>query len=67
MGADPMELEYFDLNGRALQLRAAAWYCSVNVTNKRTSFAEFRDNKNQGKYKFGTLPVVNLKDGTQLA
>ena len=42
----PIQLEYFDLHGRALQLRAISWYCMVPIINKRTipppSIADFK-------------------------
>ena len=60
------ELEYFDVHGRALQLRMLAWYCSVPHTNVRRSFPEFGARKGAGKYKFGSMPVANFQDGTQL-
>ena len=59
----PVEIEYFDANGRAMQLRMLAMYCNVPHTNLRRTFPEFGENKKNGKYKFGSLPVINFPDG----
>lgn len=61
-----MEIEYFDINGRALQLRMVAWYCNAPHSNARRSFKEFGERKSKGLYKFGSVPVLNFEDGTQM-
>ena len=63
----PVEIEYFDANGRALALRMLAWYCSVPHTNARRTFPEFKEKKVKGSYKLGSMPVINFKDGSQMA
>ena len=44
-----------------------AWYCNVPHTEKRLSFEEFGKGKAAGEFKFGSVPVINMKDGTQQA
>ena len=60
----PFEIEYFNINGRVCQLRCVAFYCSAPHINKRITFPEFGEGKKAGKYKFGSVPVINLKNGT---
>ena len=62
----PAEIEYFDANGRAAQLRMVSWYCNVPHTDKRIRAPEFAASKKAGKYKFGSLPVLNMHDGSQM-
>lgn len=65
-GVPEMNIEYFDLHGRALQLRMLAWYCNVQHKNTRRTFSEFAEIKNKGIYRFGSVPVVTFKDGSQM-
>ena len=61
-----MDIEYFDLHGRALQLRMLAWYCNVPHTNTRVNMAEFGEKKQKGMYRFGSMPVAKFQDGSQM-
>lgn len=63
----PIEIEYFNFNGRVLTLRMVAFYCNVPHTNDRITSDQFKERKMAKKYKFGSLPVINMKDGTQMA
>ena len=44
-GVPPIDIEYFDLHGRALQLRMVAWYCNAPWKDTRITQEEFGQNK----------------------
>lgn len=62
-GIPPFELEYFDLNGRALQVRMLSWYCNLIFKDSRLSNDQFGQKKMKGSFKFGSVPVMNCADG----
>ena len=59
-GVPPIDIEYFDLHGRALQLRMLAWYCNVPFKETRITQEEFDRNKKNGKYRFNVVPAVHF-------
>lgn len=59
----PLEIIYFDLYGRANQLRMIAWYCNVPHKSTRVSMDAHKAGKAKGIYKFGSLPVINMPSG----
>ena len=61
-----MKLEYFPLHGRAMLIRLLLNYCNVQFEDKMVSFQEFGQNKANGVYALGQLPVFYLDDDTQL-
>ena len=65
-GVPPINIEYFDTHGRALQLKMAAWYCNVEYTTTRRNSAEFNDMKKDGRYRFNVMPSINFMDGSQM-
>jgi hypothetical protein len=60
---DGSELKYFDVYGRAQQLRMMMYYCNVDFKDTRVSFEEFGKNKAAGEYTFGSLPIMILPNG----
>ena len=62
----PLQLEYFDINGRALLARILLDYCKVEYIDKRLTPQEFGANKAAGRYRFGQVPVMFFEDGEHL-
>ena len=61
------KLTYFDIGGRAEFARQAFAIAGVAFEDNRCSFAEFAEMKAAGKFEFGSVPVLELDDGTSLS
>jgi len=60
-------LTYFALPGRGEAIRMALAVTGVNYNEQILDFAEFKTKKERGDFPFGSLPVLTLADGTQIA
>ncbi len=60
-----IEIEYFNIGGRAELARACLHIGKIPFTDTRISHAEFGANKKAGKYPNGQLPVM-IVDGTMI-
>ena len=48
-----IKLEYFPINGRALEIKLLLNYCNVEFEDVQLSFPEFGANAKAGKYTYG--------------
>ena len=60
------KLYYFDLYGRAEPLRMAMVYCGVQFEDVRLTGDSFKTLKESGSLEFGSVPMLELDDGTKL-
>lgn len=58
------KVNYFEGNGRAVNLRAMLDYANANWEDNQISFANWPSIKASGKFEFGQLPVLEV-DGKQ--
>ena len=61
-----LTLVYFDLYGRAEPIRMALWKAGIQYEDKRLSEDKFKMFQKHGQLPFGTLPILQLQDGTQM-
>ena len=61
------KLYYFDLYGRAEEIRQALTLCGVAFEDVRVTGQTWLDLKVSGKCEFGQVPVLELDDGTCLS
>lgn len=60
-----LELEYFNMKGRAEVTRACFWIGNIPFTDVRLSHEEFGKRKAAGKYPHGQVPVLTV-DGVTI-
>ena len=61
-----LRLEYFDLHGRACQIRMCLWYTGVPYEDCRLTTEEHAKKKAAGDYIFGSLPALFYPNGVQI-
>jgi glutathione S-transferase len=61
------KLYYFDLYGRAEVSRQALTICGVEFEDVRVTGDSWKELKASDKCEFGSVPVLELDDGTCLA
>ena len=59
------EIHYFDIYGRAHQVRMACWYVGCKYIDKRYTFEQWGQTKPTGKMMWGSMPTIFEPNGTQ--
>ena len=60
-------MHYFDTFGRAEPIRMALWKVGCDYNDNRVSGEAWQALKDSGKLPFGTIPALELADGTVIA
>lgn len=62
-----LTVHYFQLYGRAEPIRMALWKAGVDFTDNRVTGESWKALQESGKLPYGTVPILELEDGTVIA